>query len=496
MSEALLVAGLAGAAMSGLSPGFELREYQRQGLGDIHEAFHSKRWVLYCLPTGAGKTILFSHIAAATAVKGFCAVVIVHRVEMLRQVAETLSQCGVPCGMIAAGEPENIMERIQVATIASLYRRVKKGRYHQSFRLVVLDEAHHSVATMWRETVPLILAERGRVLGVTATPQRTDGKGLDVFPDGAQAFERLVCGPDIAELVRQGYLCPAQTYVPAHVLDVSSIRVRRGDYDQTELARAFLQQPEITGDCVAHYKRLANNRPMLCFCASIEHSRLVAETFIAEGIPARHVDCETPADERKAAIKGIADGSLKIVTNFALFTEGLDCPGIAGVIHHRPTKSFGLYQQINGRGLRIFPGKSKALILDHVGNSHEHGLYDDPVQWKLSGREPKEKDEALAPLRRCPECGLVNPVSAAECGNCDFEFETVRRDRLPLTADGELKLVTDELQFRLRRMTYEQLLQWAGGSRERLIVVAKTMNYRPAWVDHRQREFAAVRRGD
>jgi superfamily II DNA or RNA helicase len=334
------------------------------------------------------------------------------------------------------------------------------------------------------------------VLGVTATPARLDGAGLDFFRDGAPAFQTLVCGPDIAELVAQGYLCRAETYIPPQVIDTTGIKIRGGDYDQGELARATLRQAEITGDAVAHYRKLADRKPMLAFCASIEHSRLVTQAFNTAGIAAVHVDCETPPEERKAAVAGIADGRIKVLCNYALYTEGLDLPGIAGVIVIRKTLSFGLWRQIVGRGLRICPGKDRALIIDHAGNTLIHGLYNEATRWSLTGRKKEKKVEvAAAPVRRCSECGAANGISAPSCEACGWGFPMPRKGRVPQTADGELEIIEDELTFRLRRMSYRERLLWAGGDRERLVAVALASGYRPGWVFHREREHAMEQRG-
>ena len=481
--------------MAVLTPGsgLVLRPYQTAALTQIRQAFRRHRWVLYSLPTGGGKTVLFCHAAVVAAAQGFKAAVIVHRVELVQQVAETLAMFGVDCGLVAAGEPENLMSPVQVCLINSLYRRVRKGRYHNTFRLVVVDECHHAAAKMWHETVPAILADKGRVLGVSATPQRTDGAGLDQFPDGVPAFETLITGPDIAELVETGFLCPALTFIPPVTIDASGVKLKRGDYDQAQLARATLSQTAITGDCIQHYQRLAQGRPMLAFCASLEHSKLVAQTFREAGIAAAHVDYGTALETRRAAVADIAAGGLKVPCNYALFSEGLDCPGIIGVIHLRKTASFGLYRQMNGRGLRIAPGKTKALIIDHAGNAYTHGLYNEPVQWTLAGNKKKtDGDRDLAaPMRRCPECGAANRISAASCEGCGLSFAMPRKGRIPEIVDGQLEQVRDELTFKLRRMSYPELLHWAGGDRERLTAAALAWGYKAGWIYHRQREHAA-----
>jgi superfamily II DNA or RNA helicase len=228
---------------------------------------------------------------------------------------------------------------------------------------------------------------------------------------------------------------------------------------------------------------------MLVFCVSIQHSLATAAAFATAGIPAMHIDGDTHRDIRAAAIVALGEGRLKIITSCQIFTEGVDCPGIGGIIGLRPTCSLGLHRQMIGRALRRAPGKKTALVFDHAGNTLRHGLYDAPIEWSLAGRQRAQRDEAnAAPVLRCPECGLASSLNTTACPGCGHVFATVRRGRIPETRAGELERIDDKLTFALRQMSYRTLLRWAGADAERLTAAALARGYKPGWVRMRQFE--------
>lgn len=345
----------------------QLRDYQEDVVADIKQAYCERiRRVLLVLPTGGGKTVIFSHIGRAAAEKGKRVAVLVHRAELLEQVATTLARFGVPHGLIAAGHPETDAA-VQVASVQTLARRL--GRSRRAFDLIITDECHHAVAGQWQDVLGSM--PNARSLGVTATPVRLDGRGL------GSAFDAMIEGPTIAELTAAGHLVPARVFAPPARLDLSRIKVRAGDYDARQLAE-IMAGGTLTGDTVAHYRRLATGRPAVAFCASIEHSQLVAARFREAGVSAAHVDGKTDAAERRRLIAALGTGELQVLTNVDLIGEGVDLPAIVAVILLRPTKSVARFLQSVGRALRPSPGKSEAIILDHAGCTWMHGMPDAP----------------------------------------------------------------------------------------------------------------------
>lgn len=248
-----------------------------------------------------------------------------------------------------------------------------------------------------------------------------------------------------------------------------------------------MMRSTVTGDAVAHYARLCPGQPALAYCCSVEHSRMVAKRFTDAGWRAAHVDGETPTLERSNAVAALGRGELDVITNCYLFTEGVDVPVLGAVLMLRPTASVALYLQMAGRALRPSPGKEKSIILDHVGNSHRHGLCDDPRLWSL---DSKKRKGGPAPVKECPECHVMVPLGAQTCPECGFEFyEGNNREKIQV--DGDFVEIT--LEERLRRMPYRRARRWAGADPEKLGLVARARGYKPGWVWHVRNAAAEAR---
>jgi superfamily II DNA or RNA helicase len=451
----------------------QLRPYQEAGIAGLRQSFAAgAQRVLYQAPTGSGKTVLFSAIVAGAAARGNRVVILGHRQEIVDQIGAALDELGVVHGLITAGHAENPDAVVQVASVATLVRRL--DRLH-GIDLVVIDEAHHAVAGTWRKITDAIPS--AKILGVTATPQRLDGKGL------ADVFDTLVIGPSIESLIADGYLAPATCFAPERLPDLSQVRSRAGDFAIDELGEV-MRAGVVIGSAVDEYERLCPGVPAIAFCVDIKHSQLVAERFAARGYRAAHVDGDTDKNERRALIAALARGALQVLCNCGLISEGLDVPGVHAAILLRPTKSLALYLQQVGRALRPAPGKERALILDHAGNVLRHGLPDAPRAWSLAGRAKRVAgDDEL--LRRCPECGAIIALSCWTCPECG----AVLREPPTVRMEIESHLVVAE---RLRIMSYGQALKWAGRDEDRLRLVAKARGYKRGWVWHRMQELGGA----
>jgi superfamily II DNA or RNA helicase len=448
----------------------ELRDYQARDVTHIRAAYaDGAQRVLYQAPTGSGKTVLFAFIVAAAAARGNRVVILGHRQEIVDQIDAALTEIGVAHGIIAAGHPENPDALVHVASVATLVRRL--DRLHD-IDLIVPDEAHHAVAGMWRKI--LAAAPHARVLGVTATPERLDGKGL------GDVFETLVLGPTVAELIEADYLSRFTTYAPARPPDLSGVRTRMSDYAIEQLGQLMSDQVVI-GSAVEDYTRLCPGAPAIAFCVDIQHSKLVAARFAAAGYRAAHVDGETDREERRRLIHALGTGEIQVVANCGLISEGLDVPAVEAAILLRPTKSLALYLQQAGRALRPAAGKARAFILDHAGNAYRFGLVDAPRAWSLDGRT---NNKAGAPaVCRCKACGAINSISAIKCKACGALLREPPPPQVEVRSGPLIEIDA------LRAMNYGQALRWAGDSRERLHLVAHARGYKPGWVYHRMREL-------
>ena len=408
-----------------------LRPYQQQAISDLRAAFRNGAQApLLVAPTGAGKTVIFSAIAAAIAAKGRSGLVLVHRRELITQASRKLTEAGVAHGIIAAGM-DGANASIQVASVQTLIRRLHTVTEPPD--LIIIDEAHHAAAGSWQAIInhwPDVLR-----IGVTATPCRLDGKGL------GNVFDTLIEGPSVQMLTSAGYLSPARIYAPPMVADLSGIRKRAGDYAIDQAADA-MTRPTVTGDAIKHYRTLAGDQQAIAFCCNVNHAVLVRDSFATVGISSELLLGNT--SDRDAVVERFATGETRILVTVDVVSEGFDIPAAGCAILLRPTQSLGLYLQQVGRVLRPAPGKKHAIILDHVGNVSRHGWPDDVRPWSLEHGAPRASGPAAPSVRTCPECfAAFKPAPICPC--CGAQCTVSPR---------ELNQVEGELQ-ELKRKTHQ-----------------------------------------
>ena len=405
---------------------FALRPYQQAAVEAVRQSFRSgRRRPLLVSPTGSGKTVTFSYITASAAALGNSTLVLVHRAELLDQCHRSLASMDVPHGLIASGLTPDPTHLTQVASVQTLVRRLDRVRPPD---LIVIDEAHHATAGGWSAVLQAF--PQARVLGVTATPCRLDGKGL------GSVFDDLIRGPEVADLIAGGFLCQPVYYGPSTV-DLSGIRKTAGDYNRAQLTE-LMDRPTITGDAVAHYRKYADGLPCVVFCTGLKHAQHVAQAFNSAGYSFMVLDGMLHPAERARRVAWLADGTLQGLVTVDIVSEGFDLPIVACAILLRPTASLGLHLQQVGRVLRVSPGKPKAVILDAVGNCRKHGLAEEVRDWSLEGvtrRRGKGKSEDVQSTRQCPTCYAVHTPSPT-CPQCLHVYEV--KDRIPDVVDGEL----------------------------------------------------------
>jgi DNA repair protein RadD len=462
----------------------QLRDYQQTAIEGVREAFRAgHRAPLLVAPTGAGKTVMFGFVASETAKRGRRVLILAHRRELIRQASRKLTETGVPHGIIAPGNTPT-RDLVQVASVQTLGRRINRA---DAPDLIVIDEAHHAVAGQWAQIIAAY--PQARLMGVTATPERMDGRGLGVEAGGC--FDSLVMGPAVADLVTGGFLTPTKIWAPSEAPDLSGVRTRGGDYDAGALADA-MAKPQIVGDAVAHYQKHAPGQPAILFSPSVAHAEAMAEAFRAAGIRAVAASGATEASKRDAAIAGLATGAVQVLCSCDLISEGLDVPAVGAVILLRPTKSLGLYLQQVGRGLRPAAGKAHLVVLDHAGNTLRHGPPEMPREWSLAGRPKKKRDQDDAPpARQCPECFAVH-APAPCCPECGHEYKSGGREIEHVA--GELSEVTDAMAARWgRHIPLSKVLRDARD--EDLAAVARARGYKQGWVFHMRQQRAQRRAG-
>jgi superfamily II DNA or RNA helicase len=284
---------------------------------------------------------------------------------------------------------------------------------------------------------------QARVLGVTATPQRLDGKGL------GEVFDDLIRGPEVADLIGQGFLCRPQYFAPKTV-SMDGVHKTAGDFNRAEMAER-MDKPTITGDAVTHYRKYADGLPCVVFCTGIKHAEHVAQAFNAEGYRFAVLDGTLSTEERATRVQSLGNGKLHGLVTVDIVSEGFDLPIVACAVLLRPTASLSLHLQQVGRVLRVSPGKPRAIILDHVGNCRRHGLAEEVRDWSLEGirrRGKKGQQDDVQSTRQCPQCYAVHTPSPT-CPQCLHVYEI--KDRIPDVVDGELEELQARQQIRERK---------------------------------------------
>lgn len=446
----------------------------------IDEIRRGVRRVLIQCATGSGKTVMAADYAKGAQTKGKRLYFIVERFELVAQTAKIFTAMGIDFGIVAAGYTPRQCN-ILICMIGYMSSRV---HLYPDPDTVIVDEAHHAVAATYKRL--LASYTNAILLGLTATPERLDGKGL------GEQFDALVCGPPVGWLIENDFLSRYRAYSPAQVADFSKIRFQGGDFRKDEL-QAAMDRPTITGDAIGHYKRLAPGKKMIVFCSGVEHSKHVAQAYLEAGIAAEHVDGVTHKDDRLNSMNRFRSGETLVLTNVDLFAEGVDVPDVTVVQMLRATKSLGRLLQMMGRVLRYAPGKT-AIILDHVGNIHRlDGLPDTERKWTLEGkkRKPKGPNEVDLHARQCPKCDAWCDLTDAYCPNCGFVFPVKFREGLE-QVEGELVEHVRREKKDFSAMSKAEQLKHAV-TLEDFRAIARANGYKRGWATHKFNEKLSIK---
>jgi len=391
--------------------------------------------------------------------KGKKVAFIANRVHLVEQTCRRLAAAGFAYGVI---QGENTIMPWASILVCSIQTLAKRG-LPEGVDLIIVDEAHACAGT---EAYHELFAKAGvPVIGLTATPY---SKGLGKHYDdlGGPLFEGIVTAARIEDLIRDGFLVSADVWAPSEP-DLTGVKITAGDYNEKDLGEA-VDKVQLIGDIVKHWFRIADDTPTVCFATNISHSKHIVEQFQKSGVAAAHVDCYTSDEDRQEILRLVAAGDIRIISNVGILAEGWDFPACKTLILARPTKSLIRYLQMAGRVLRPYPGKEKAIILDHSGTVRRLGFpwgyfgqhLDDGKPKRSAPEKPKEE-----PLpKACPHCSYMKPPRTPVCPSCHFE------SRMPNeveTKDGELVPMTKGtqgikgLEELTRTAVYQQLL-WVG----------------------------------
>jgi DNA repair protein RadD len=454
----------------------DLYEFQLEAVVQILVALEDGRNPLLVAPTGSGKTVIISRVIAHLEHKHV--LFLAHRRELIHQTKDKLARFDVPAGVILAGEPMDQMRRVQVASIQTFSSRYMRGKHDlPPADIIVIDEAHHARARTYVDIVKAY--PDARIVGMSATPCRRDGRGL------GGTFDVMVETPAIAELIRLKHLVPTINFAPS-IPDLKGVHTRHGDYAEAELAQ-IMDHGLLVADIVSTWHRLAERRRTVVFATSVGHSIHITGEFQKSGVRAEHIDGSTPKEERDQILHLLASGEIEVVSNCMVLTEGWDCPTVSCCVLARPTKSLGLHLQMAGRVIRPAPGKRDAIVLDHAGNVIRHGFVEEPINWTLDpdlkATKPAQISRQSSPSSRltdCPKCSAIR-IAGQPCGQCGY---------LPNRAAAHLHVVDGDLALldrdkvhpsehsAERKREFHGMLLWIAGER----------GYKPGWAAYKYKE--------
>ena len=400
----------------------ELRYYQQQLLEQAEAGLiPGKARVMLQLPTGGGKTHIAGELLRRWLHNGRKAVWLTHRTELADQTCGMLADAGVSAISLKTWESGNdapsVPNGVVILMAQTVGRRTSRmqiwGKY-RSDDLLVIDEAHHATADGWERAID---QWPGRVVGLTATPWR-----LSVREGFDHLFSKLHCGPQVSELQGDGWLCQARVLMPKpdEVIRGGAINAI-GEYSESGITQANRDRPDVmTAGALRFWQFHAAERQTVVYAISQDHARNLTAVFNDAGIPAAVMLSDTLPQDRANAIKSFGNGTLRVLVNVAVATEGFDLPDASCVVITRPTMSLALYLQMVGRGLRPKANGGDCLILDLAGNAKIHGLPEDERQWSLEprGNSPSGK----APVIRCENCDGVSPAASHVCIFCQSPF--------------------------------------------------------------------------
>jgi len=454
----------------------ELRQYQIEAIEKIRASLRSgNKNVILQAACGSGKTIMAAEIVRLSLDKGKRTLFLHNRRDLVHQTVQKFEDYGIgsEVGVIMAGEETMLSKPVQVVSIQTYGRRIKLGdEWKHDADLVIFDECHSSIAKTYKEIIDQY-SGKATILGLTATPCRADGRGLGVI------YDDIVPCIGIADLIGQKYLVPMDHYGPA-APDLEKISIVAGDYNKKELGHV-MDQPKLVGDIYDNWMEIAENRQTIIFAVNVKHSKHIRDLFNSRGVPCEHIDAHTNDEDRADIYRRFESGDTRILTNVGICTEGSDFPFVECIVIARPTKSYGRYIQMAGRGLRPCNGKQSCLLLDHSGCVEAHGFVDDEMMWSLNDKEKawrkkklekKEKHQMTCEMcsfvftgKRCPKCGHEIKDYGKKVAAIEAKLEQLGKPK-------EKKATTEE------KARFYGMLEW----------YRRMKGYNPGWCAHKFKE--------
>jgi superfamily II DNA or RNA helicase len=454
-----------------------LRPYQTEARYQINTLANAGRNPLFVSGTGTGKTKT-STVTIADRIKlGGRVFVLAPQIEIFSQWVVELSRAGLNPGYINDKGIRGRNRDVYVCMPLSLANLLPYTPEKTGPTEIWTDEAHHSLASSWESIYTHF--DRAQRVGLTATPYRMDNRPLgDWYTDIVQTITPR-------QAIDAGYLAEPLVIVPEEYR--LTVPINRGDIPPEVQADA-LGEPRVIGDMIGRYGDIFGGLPVLVACATHEHAKQITAAFNAAGWKFEHIHSGLSEVDRARMLSAIRTGKLNGLCTVGIGIEGMDIPGLYGLIWMRRTMSLTIYLQFIGRILRPLPGKKYGIILDGVGNTFIHGRPDMDRKWSLStGYEPQDESETAPTMRLCPACGVMNSVGNIICHLCGIELDGDAADAIrakkkrgfPAMVDGRLVVLNEEAQERRAEDIREKLAAQRAASGEAQGTVAGTGGAEP-----------------
>ena len=441
----------------------ELRKYQDESVFQLRKnILQNKKRQILCAPTGSGKTVMFSFMCKNAVDKGKRTLIITDRIELLTQAGGTLAEFGLtPIEINAKKKLKALNGILYVGMAQTIIRRLSDPMYQDFFcnlDLVIIDEAHKQTFTSLLEYI----SDRCIVVGATATPYRDKNqKALDEF------YQTIVEVVKISELIDLGFLAKPNSF--GVKINLDGIKITKGDFDESQLAERYSEIKLFNG-VYENYQRLTPNKKAIIFATNVSSSKQLVDDFKEKGLPIEHIDANTPEAERRKILDWFKNTSNAMISNVGILNAGFDCPDIDVVILYRATMSLPLFLQMVGRGSRTTQSKSNFTILDFGNNIQRHGFWEQDREWSL---KKKRKKDGVAPVKDCPSCFAILPISMQVCNYCGNVFQKTEKE------------IEEDVIAVLQQMSYQQIKdEIKNADFKKLEQIAKAKGYKMGWVYH------------
>lgn len=318
-------------------------------------------------------------------------------------------------------------------------------KFCNKFDIIITDETHHSSARSFRDIYnhfPQCLR-----MGLTATPYRFDNQPLGEFY--TDMYEPIT----MSQAIEAGFLCRPVVYVP----DEYKNHIPEKDGFDRQQQKEFIHEKKIIGDMVETYKNIFDGLPVIIPCSTHKHAKIVTGMYRGAGWKVEHIHSKLNSTDRKIIVNKIKNGKSNILITVGVGTEGMDIPGLFGIIWLRFTESLTIYMQFNGRPSRPAPDKNHYVMVDPIGVSVIHGRPDINRKWSLeTNYKPGQHDSEGVTMKFCPFCDNANSTENIKCWICGYDFETglldgkpvnKKKRKLPKFIDGNLVFL-DEYELR------------------------------------------------